>query len=192
MQGSINVWRSQRIQVSYSRMEEKINAAFYGIGDFSRKGEGFYPIFSLRKDKPHLIEELRTIMSALNVAWTEHDLPDDGGPDIGFMLPRARWRDISANEVGRSQELKARMHVWGTRPKLTPLPRNLFLRPECRIDPIAIVEKFIGPPDILPGGWGEKPNETTYGWSVGFAASTFAQKSFCAAGNSAELYFPAS
>ena len=108
--------------------EEKIEIS--GIGAFGRDGVGNYPIFSLRKDDPLIIDEFRELLARLNVEWTEHDLPGEEVPE-------------------KSERLGSQIHTWSTRPRTKPLPEGVFLRTECRIRPIAVVERFMLEPGIL-------------------------------------------
>ena len=135
---------------------EPVKAEFFCVSDFVRQGRGMYQIFSLKKDEPELIDEMRSVLSSIGVEWTEHDLPGVSGPEIGFMFPRAKWRIFPCDEGHVSDALAEQVHAWSGRTSPNPLPEGVFLREDCRIDVVANIKRFLASPDIIPGGFGKQ------------------------------------
>ena len=79
------------------------------------------------------------------------------------MFPLTKWDAVrEGDDSDIPSELSCHIDGWITNPMTTPLPENISLPRECCVDPIANIERFIGPPDIRPGGWGRKPDEVNY------------------------------
>ena len=140
-------------QMSYPESDEP---EFYCVGDSVRKGRGSYQIFSLKKDETALVNEMRTVLSQLGIEWTEHDLPGVSGLEIGFMFPRAKWRIFPRDKELVSDALSSQVSAWIGQTSVNPLPENVFLREDCRIDIVANIKRFLASPDIIPGGFGEQ------------------------------------
>ena len=106
-----------------------------------------------------LIDEMRVILLGLGVEWTEHDLPGETGEEIGFMFPRAKWEAFPDDKKLISDALNAQVNAWLGRASVNPLPDNVFLREDCRIDVVGNIKNFLAAPDISPGGFGREWDE---------------------------------
>ena len=145
-------------------MEQENKQVICSASDFVRKRTNLYPIFSLRKDDVELCDELRAIFRKQSVEWIEHALPGIDGDETGFVVPLSAWSDIRDLEEDTeiSDDLSQHIHVWATRPTLNALPEGIDMPKESRFDPMAAIQRFLGPPDDYGGGWGPKPNERRY------------------------------